>query len=89
SLDRNSNFRLVEDLELNSGDTLVINTNKGEKSVTKIDSDGNISNCINYVDTNSVWLTLETGQHDISKVINFGYEHLVIEVEFYNLYIGL
>jgi hypothetical protein len=89
SLDNNTNFRLVEDLQLNSGDTLIINTNRGEKSVTKIDSDGNTSNCINYVDINSVWLTLDIGEHAISKSVYLGYENIDIEVEFYNLYIGI
>lgn len=89
SLDGNTNFRLVDDLELNAGDTLTINTNRGEKSVTKEDSYGNISNCINYVDINSVWLTLDVGTHEVSKVVKLGYEHLLVTIEYYNLFVGL
>lgn len=89
SIDGTTNFTLNTGLQLNSGDTLTINTNRGEKSVTKVDSNGNVTNCINYVTAESQWLTLTSGSHEISKSVYLGYENATFSVEFYNLYIGL
>ena len=89
SIDGNNNLKLTNELELNSGDVLVINTNRGEKSVIKTDSLGNVINCINYVDTSSKWLTLDVGSHKISKRISLGMENLNFKLEFNPLYIGL
>lgn len=89
TLDDTSTFKLTDGLSLDVGDTLTINTNKGEKSVIKLDSNGETTNCINYVDMSSTWLTVGLGQHMISHAVATGYDNLEIRAEFYNMYIGL
>lgn len=82
-------FKLIDDLELNTGDILTINTNDGEKTVFKTTSDGKIYNCINYVDISSTWLKLDVGMHKLSKRVDFGMENIYLEVKYHNKFIGM
>lgn len=63
---------------LNESDTLIINTNKGKKSVTKI-VNGEKINLINFVSGSSTWLQLESGYHDFTyDADSFDYELKVL-----------
>ncbi len=76
------------DLSLEIGDTLTINTNKGEKSVTLLRNGVKI-NCINYVSKGSTWFTLDIGENKISKIIGSGMESVNIDINYYIKYIGV
>ena len=76
------------DLSLEIGDTLTINTNKGEKSVTLLRNGVKI-NCINYVSKGSTWFTLDIGENKISKIICSGMESVNIDINYYIKYIGV
>lgn len=63
---------------LNESDTLIINTNKGKKSVIKI-VNGEKINLINFVSGSSTWLQLESGYHDFTyDADSFDYELKVL-----------
>lgn len=50
---------------LNKSDTLIVDTNKGKKSITKI-INGVSENAINSMSGSSTWLQLESGAHDFT-----------------------
>lgn len=63
---------------LNKSDTLIINTNKGQKSITKI-VNGISENAINSMSGSSTWLQLESGSHDFTyDADSFDYELKVL-----------
>ena len=53
------------DIDLVAGDTVTINTNRGEKSVTLF-RDGVETNIINLVQPNPTWFTLQPGDNIFS-----------------------
>lgn len=73
---------------MNKSDTLIINTNKGEKSVTKI-INGIKRNEINNVSGSSTWLQLENGIHDFTYNTDSFDSELKVTVEFNTLYEGV
>lgn len=68
---------------LRESDELIINTNRGQKSVTLIRGD-TTTNLINYIDSSSTWLQLETGANDLMCNAVFGSENLSCSIA-YNL----
>ena len=73
---------------LNKSDTLIINTNKGEKSVTKI-VNGMKINELNNVSGTSTWLQLENGIHNFTYNTDSFDSKLKVTVEFNTLYEGV
>lgn len=53
------------DIDMQAGDAIYINTNKGEKSVTLL-RNGNKTNIINLVQPNPTWFTLQPGDNVFS-----------------------
>jgi predicted phage tail component-like protein len=73
---------------LNEGDTVIINTNRGRKSITKI-SDGVISNVMNTFDPSSTWLSLKVGNNIFTYSAEENEELLDADFEFEVLYEGV
>lgn len=76
------------DVTLNEGDILIINTNKGEKSIKKI-VDGVETNAINSLVAGSTWLQLETGMNKFTYTADQNAEQLQVEFELNLLYEGV
>lgn len=76
------------DLTLNEGDSVVINTNQGEKSVKKI-VDGVSSNAINAFGLNSSWLQLKIGVNHFTYTAEANEGFLYVALEYNVLYEGV
>lgn len=73
---------------LSVGDEIIINTNKGEKSITKI-SNGIRTNEINALENGSSWLQLEKGSNIFTYQSEENQNSLRVLFEFNNLYKGV
>lgn len=73
---------------LNVGDEIIINTNKGEKSITKI-IEGVSQNKINDLENGSSWLQLAKGKNLFVYQSEENQNYLSVIFEFYNLYKGV
>lgn len=76
------------EIELIKNDTLIINTNRGNKSVTLI-RDGIITNELNSVSGASTWLQLEPGVHDFTFSADTNNIELQVSAEIETLYEGV
>lgn len=74
-------------VELNKGDVLRINTNKGSKSIKKI-VNGTETNIINYLENGSTWLQLEAGTNSFTYSVNSA-ERLEVIFEYHHHYEGV
>lgn len=82
----NEFFKLAVDLS--EGDTLVINTNKGEKSVKLIKS-GVETNLLNKITSGSTWLQFQPGVNEISYDADEGAANLKVNVAIAQKYGGV
>lgn len=82
----NEFFKLAVDLS--EGDTLVINTNKGEKSVRLIKS-GVETNLLNKITSGSTWLQFQPGVNEISYDADEGAANLKVNVAIVQKYGGV
>lgn len=82
----NEFFKLAVDLS--EGDTLVINTNKGEKSVRLIKS-GVETNLLNKITSGSTWLQFQPGVNEISYDADEGAANLKVNVAITQKYGGV
>lgn len=85
---RTTQKRITVNFDMEQGDRIVINTNKGEKSITLI-RDGISSNIINSMDSGSKWVTLTAGENEISYDADNGGENLNVTVTTTNKYMGV
>lgn len=73
---------------LDNGDDILINTNKGSKSIY-LYRDGILTNIMNVLGLNTDWFTLIHGDNPFSYTTSFGEENLQFKVEYYALYEGI
>ena len=73
---------------LNAGDTVVINTNKGHKSVILI-RDGQKINLINYLKPFSAWIQIIAGDNELSYSSDSGADELSVNVTYENKFEGV
>lgn len=85
---RTTQKRITVNFDMEQGDKIVINTNRGEKSITLI-RDGISSNIINSMGGGSDWVTLEAGENEISFDADHGGENLNVTVTTTNKYMGV
>lgn len=76
------------DTILNKGNEIIINTNKGQKSITKI-VDGTESNIINSLNGSSTWLQLDAGTTDFTYGADNNDEKLLVIFEYNHRYEGV
>lgn len=74
--------------DMQQGDTIRINTNKRQKSITLI-RDGISSNIINCMVSGSEWVTLAAGENEISYSADEGQSNLDTRVYTTNKYMGV
>lgn len=67
-------------LSVDAGDVIIINTNKGSKSVKRI-RNGVETNIINYLDSGSTWLQLRTGINKFTYTTQYENDDL-LKIEF-------
>jgi len=79
-------FRL--NLRMEPGDQIIVNTNKGEKSVLLFRSGGYI-NIINYILSNPDWFQLEAGDNVFTYEAQSGSEHLTVSITYRAIYEGV
>jgi len=79
-------FRL--NLKMEPGDQIIVNTNRGEKSVLLFRS-GGYTNIINYVSSNPDWFQLETGDNVFTYEAQSGSEHLTVSIIYRAVYEGV
>ena len=84
----NDNNFILLNIVMNEGDTIIINTNKGHKSVIKI-SNAVETNIINALDVTSSWLKMVKGENYYTYDASVNPENLKIEFESNILYEGL
>lgn len=75
-------------LVMNAGDEVVINTNKGQKTITKI-VDGVRSNAINSFGIGSTWLQLKSGKNKFYYEADDNMQFLSVEIKNDILYEGV
>lgn len=80
--------RMKINIELQDGDALEINTNRGKKSVQLI-RNGEVLNKINSMDKDSKWLSLKVGDNLFISEADSGEEYLMCSVEYGNLFGGV
>lgn len=85
---RTTQKRITLLFDMEQGDKIVIDTNKGKKSITLI-RDGISSNILNSMDSGSEWVTLEAGENEISYGADHGGENLNVTVTTTNKYQGV
>lgn len=73
---------------LNKGDEIIINTNKGEKSIVMM-VDGLEINIINSLSGSSTWLQLESGTTDFTYSTDSQEEKLIVIFEYNHRYEGV
>lgn len=73
---------------LNKGDRIVIDTNKGKKSITKIE-DGEETNIINSLSGSSSWLQIGTGYNEFTYNADNNEPFLQVVFEYNNQYEGV
>lgn len=72
-----------------AGEKLIIKTAFGQKSVTLVDSGGNESNAMHYIDLNSTFWQLQPGENTISYTADSGAEEATVLVTWKNRYVGV
>lgn len=75
-------------ITMNKGDTIVINTNKGNKSIQKI-INGVVSNAMNVFVAGSKWLQLSVGNNTFTYTADTNEEFLYVDFEYNTLYEGV
>lgn len=75
--------------DLLEGEKLVITTKFGNKSVTKVATDGRESNAFHYIDLNSEFWQLQPGDNQIKYSADAGAEQATVLVRWKNRYIGV
>lgn len=75
-------------IDMQQGDLVRINTNRGEKSITLI-RDGVQQNIINDMQQGSEWVTLEAGENVISYSADEGQDNLDARIYTTNKYMGV
>ena len=75
-------------ITLNEGEQVIINTNKGHKSIKKV-VNGIVSNAFNNLEAGSTWLQLEVGQNLFFYEADENEEHINIQIESETLYEGV
>lgn len=73
---------------LNTSDVVIINTNRGQKSIKKI-VDGNSSNIIGSLEAGSTWFQLDKGVNIYTCRADANSSGLKVHFEFRNLYKGV
>ena len=76
------------DMDLYEGDSVIINTQKGEKSLTLLRG-GMTLNILSERSENSSWIVFETGENQIGFTSDYGTEYLDVEVEIVRKYEGM
>lgn len=79
---------LKVNISMNNGDTLTIDTRKGSKRIIKTVNGVEI-NALNYLDTASTWLALESGDNIMIYTADTHPENLMCDIVFNNLYEGV
>lgn len=79
---------LKVEIEMNEGDILTINTNKGSKSIIST-VDGVETNVLNDLAVGSTWLQLESGDNVMTYTADNYPENLTCNIEYSNLYEGV
>ena len=74
--------------EYQSGDDVVIDTKRGEKSVY-LYRDGLVTNILNRIDTDSSWFKLRKGDNFFAYVAETGVEYIEAEIESETIYDGV
>lgn len=75
-------------VDMSEGDTLIINTNKGEKSVTLIQ--GSVkTNLLNKIASGSTWLQFQPGINEISYAADEGAANLQVSIAITQKYGGV
>lgn len=74
--------------ELESGDEIIINTNKGYKSI-QIFKDGEYINILNCLDKYTSWFQLSKGNNEFSYTADEGESLMDFEISFRNIYEGV
>lgn len=86
------NVNTLEYLKINeimqTGEVIIINTSKGNKSIEKI-YNGVTTNAINMIDVGSTWLQLEVGANKFTYSADANEEALIVEIEGNLLYEGV
>lgn len=72
---------------MNNGDEIIINTNKGQKSIVKI-IDGEELNIINSLNGSSTWLSLDVGSNNFTYEADENDDKLFVTFEYYHQYEG-
>ena len=75
-------------MDLYEGDSVIINTQKGEKSLTLLRG-GMTLNILSERSENSSWIVFETGENQIGFTSDYGTEYLDVEVEIVRKYEGM
>lgn len=79
---------MVLNLTMNAGDEVIVNTNKGQKTVTKI-VNGVRSNAINTFGIGSTWMQLKPGVNKFYYSANDSMQFLNVEIKHNILYEGV
>lgn len=73
---------------MSAGESIVINTRSGEKSITSISSDGTETNIINAIGKDSSFIYLTTGANELSFTCS-DYDEVGVAIEVLKLYQGV
>lgn len=76
---RDTREKFALNITMKESDTITINTNPGEKSVTRL-RDGKTSNIINYIDMKNDWFVLRYGNNSFTYEAAEGYEFLQLKI---------
>ena len=72
-----------------NGETLIIDTRRGSKSVKLVTSDSTEYNAMNAVSLSSKWIELATGENIITYNVDVGINNTAMEIEFSSKYEGV
>lgn len=76
------------DYALQSGDKVVINTQRGEKAI-RLTRSGTTTNLINSIDINSEWISFVPGENEITYTAESGTENIMIDVTLQPIFEGV
>ncbi|WP_238933470.1 phage tail family protein [Brevibacillus choshinensis] len=71
------------------GEQLVVQTEFGKKSVTKVDASGVVSNAFHYIENNSIFFQLIEGNNKISYSTGYEYERSPVQVKWRERFLGV
>ena len=74
---------------LSEGDTLEINTAFGNKRVEIIKPDGSRENVFNYIDYESTFFSIESGDNTIKYDADVGNNNLDVSIYYTPMYLGV